>query len=79
MWLGRGDGEPGKCPTESSLLDQPLLAELDGMEQLDLGGLVGEDSGDRGEPATVPASPPLHMSHIKYRHISSLSLAQDGR
>jgi len=29
MWLGRGDGDPGGVG--------------DGVEQLDLGGLVGED------------------------------------
>ena len=56
MWLGREDGEPEEwddlvkraierreVPTESYLLDHPLLAEhwLDGMERLGLGGLVG--------------------------------------
>jgi hypothetical protein len=57
MWLGRGDAEPEEwgdlvaraferreVPTENYLLDHPLLAEhwLDGMERLNLGGLVGE-------------------------------------
>jgi hypothetical protein len=58
MWLGRDDGEPEEwdelvatamerreVPTESYLLDHPLVADhwLEGMEQLGLGGLV--DSG----------------------------------
>lgn len=57
MWLGRGDGEPEEwndlvaraferreVPTENYLLDHPLLAEhwLDGMERLNLGGLVAD-------------------------------------
>ena len=57
MWLGRGDAEPEEwnelvaraferreVPTENYLLDHPQLAEhwLDGMERLNLGGLVGE-------------------------------------
>jgi hypothetical protein len=57
MWLGRGDGEPEEwddlvaraferreVPTENHLLDHPQLAEdwLDGMERLNLGGLVGD-------------------------------------
>jgi uncharacterized protein DUF3775 len=55
MWLGRGDAEPEEwddlvaraierreVPTENYLLDHPQLAEhwLDGMERLNLGGLV---------------------------------------
>jgi len=57
MWLGRGDAEPEEwndlvaraferreVPTENYLLDHPLLAEhwLDGMERLNLGGLVAD-------------------------------------
>jgi hypothetical protein len=57
MWLGRGDAEPEEwgdlvasaierreIPTETYLLDHPLLAEhwLDGMERLGLGGLLAE-------------------------------------
>jgi len=57
MWLGRGDGEPEEwddlvaraierreVPTENYLLDHPQLAEhwLDGMERLNLGGLVAD-------------------------------------
>ena len=57
MWLGRDDGDPEEwdelvartierheVPTENYLLDHPTLAEhwLDGMERLDLGGLVGD-------------------------------------
>jgi hypothetical protein len=57
MWLGRGDAEPEEwddlvaraferreVPTENYLLDHPQLAEhwLDGMERLNLGGLVAD-------------------------------------
>ena len=56
-WLGRGDAEPEEwddlvaraierreVPTENYLLDHPQLAEhwLDGMERLNLGGLVAD-------------------------------------
>ena len=65
--------ERREVPTENYLLDHPQLAEhwLDGMERLNLGGLVAETEWLQGEGGAWPPSPCNYMS--------SSSRAQDGR